>query len=299
MDRALTGQQQEIARQPDGQKEAPLWSFIPINRMLVPILHILLGLGNDLLDNFFHWIDYRIEQSTLAEIEARNMSLIASLSVEDAEEQVAERKEALVVVVADRIAINSSLKNSRQLLPLEIQELMVKKSTICSREVACHTSKNAAEHQLKTLKLALQSAETKEGDLRKSLGKKERPVKKGIEEDIFTKYKVEFSKYHGGAMEGPSIRLMMQNGADLFRDIATYIGNILEDRTEIEGVQLVEATASEVKDMCESHGRVALLLDRIFSKFNTERGCVTDALVAELKEELFVVMLNGNGWGCP
>ena len=36
-----------------GQKEAPLWTFIPIENYLVPLLHLLLGLGNDLLSNFF------------------------------------------------------------------------------------------------------------------------------------------------------------------------------------------------------------------------------------------------------
>ena len=37
------------------QKEAPLWIFIPIENIIVPMIHILQGLGNDLIDNF--WLE--------------------------------------------------------------------------------------------------------------------------------------------------------------------------------------------------------------------------------------------------
>ena len=35
-----------------GQKEYPLWTFIPIANVIVSVLHILLGLGNDGLSFF-------------------------------------------------------------------------------------------------------------------------------------------------------------------------------------------------------------------------------------------------------
>jgi hypothetical protein len=36
-----------------GVREAPVWPFISIRRMLMPILHGLLGLGNNLMSNFW------------------------------------------------------------------------------------------------------------------------------------------------------------------------------------------------------------------------------------------------------
>ena len=40
-----------------GIKEPPIWDFIPVHKILVPILHILLGLGNYVLAMFWQWVD--------------------------------------------------------------------------------------------------------------------------------------------------------------------------------------------------------------------------------------------------
>ena len=65
------------------------------------MLHYLIGLGNDLVNNFFKWIDFRVEQSTPNEIEARNMALLAAIAVDDTEEQLEQAKSDLAHVVAD------------------------------------------------------------------------------------------------------------------------------------------------------------------------------------------------------
>ena len=65
------------------QKEAPLWTFIPIENVIVPMLHILLGLRNDVIDKFWsEWFDKRVEQLTPEEIESRHMVLLAEIYVE-------------------------------------------------------------------------------------------------------------------------------------------------------------------------------------------------------------------------
>jgi hypothetical protein len=40
-----------------GVREAPVWPFISIRRTLIPILHELLGLGNDLMSNFRGYVE--------------------------------------------------------------------------------------------------------------------------------------------------------------------------------------------------------------------------------------------------
>ena len=40
-----------------GVRDAPLWDFIPIKNVIPPILHILLGLGNDLVNKLLEWLD--------------------------------------------------------------------------------------------------------------------------------------------------------------------------------------------------------------------------------------------------
>jgi hypothetical protein len=51
-----------------GVREAPDWPFISIRRMLIPVLHELLGLGNDLMSNFWSYVEEGAEPLELDEI---------------------------------------------------------------------------------------------------------------------------------------------------------------------------------------------------------------------------------------
>jgi hypothetical protein len=50
-----------------GCVDVPLWTCVPINSYIHPILHTEIGIGNFLLKSFLDWVDLRIEN----EIEAR------------------------------------------------------------------------------------------------------------------------------------------------------------------------------------------------------------------------------------
>lgn len=119
MDRALLMQQEPATCENFGQKETPIWNFIPIKCILAPLLHALLGIGNDLVNNYFTWVDSRIEQLTPDEIEARNMSLLAAIAVDSSKRDFAAADEELKVVVAERVNINALLKRRRLLSPEE------------------------------------------------------------------------------------------------------------------------------------------------------------------------------------
>ena len=93
-------------------------------------------------------------------------------------------------------------------------------------------------------------------------------------------------------MEGPSIRNLMQQGTELFEQISSYLKSVYKV-VEVDGVQTVETSDKEIEETCENHGRMALLLDSVFSKLNTQRGLVTSDLIGELEKELFRVM---NEW---
>ena len=55
----------------------------------------------------------------------------------------------------------------------------------------------------------------------------------------------------------------------------------------------METSDKEIEETCENHGRMALLLDSVFSKLNTQRGSVTSELIGELEKDLLCVM---NEW---
>ena len=79
----------EVSVEPKGQKESPLWTFIPIENCIIPLLHILLGLGNNIIDHFWSkWFDERVETLTSEEITARHMALLAEIAFDDNEEKL-------------------------------------------------------------------------------------------------------------------------------------------------------------------------------------------------------------------
>jgi hypothetical protein len=95
---------------PEGQKELPIWDFILIQNMIVPLLHILFGLSNDALSHFLDWFKERVEPLTTEEIQARNMALLAEIAVEEKEEEFKGWKEVLSTIVLEQMAINRLLK---------------------------------------------------------------------------------------------------------------------------------------------------------------------------------------------
>jgi hypothetical protein len=73
-----------------GVREAPVWPSISIRRMLIPIVHELLGLGNDLMSNFCGYVEEGAEPSERDKIEARNMTLLVEIEYEDDKLEVEE-----------------------------------------------------------------------------------------------------------------------------------------------------------------------------------------------------------------
>ena len=48
-------------------------------------------------------------------------------------------------------------------------------------------------------------------------------IKNQIKKNILKHYKVIISRYHGGDLEGNSIRILMKNGNIIFANIVTYL----------------------------------------------------------------------------
>ncbi len=62
----------------------PLFDAIPINNYVLSVLHIIIGIGNSLVDFLFEWIESRVEKLTNDEVAARNSVLCAMIKHKDA-----------------------------------------------------------------------------------------------------------------------------------------------------------------------------------------------------------------------
>jgi len=55
-----------------GCVKRPLIDLFPIENFIMSILHIIIGVGNSLLDVFYEWIEWRVKKLTQQEVVHRN-----------------------------------------------------------------------------------------------------------------------------------------------------------------------------------------------------------------------------------
>ena len=71
-----------------GVKETPLWPFMPITRIVLPELHMLLGIGNKIQGHFWEFIHDRIEVMPIELLEAQNFKILCYIALERCQEEV-------------------------------------------------------------------------------------------------------------------------------------------------------------------------------------------------------------------
>mgnify|MGYP000582880178 CR=1 FL=1 len=266
-----------------GVKDCPLWSFIPLTRVLVPILHLLLGLANDMLENAWQWVEERVEPMTTEEIEARNMSLLAEIAFDDAQNKLENAIVDLEFLILERIELNDKLKRERRQLTQEQKVTLTnQKAAIAEEEKECRKKRDELKKNVKNLRTALQSAKNMEAAVRKERGRAEKSLRNAIESDVLKKYLVLICSYHGGDIEGNSCRRLMRNGVYIFEDIASFIKEWIRGGSS-------QVTSEEIDEVCTAHGRLLMQMDMIFSIMHTRRGGVTELLLTTLQEQLDLV----------
>ncbi|KAL7553941.1 hypothetical protein ACHAWF_017571 [Thalassiosira exigua] len=74
----------------DGVKCSPWWDFLEVRDFIIPLLHLLIGIGNDLLDSFCDWVNEELESLDNREYQTKKAVTTAEHLIID---QVAERDE--------------------------------------------------------------------------------------------------------------------------------------------------------------------------------------------------------------
>jgi hypothetical protein len=64
-----------------GCTKVPLIDAVPIENYILSILHIIIGVGNSLLNVFHEWIEWRVEKLTQGEVTHRNTVAYAEVKV--------------------------------------------------------------------------------------------------------------------------------------------------------------------------------------------------------------------------
>ncbi|KAL7529504.1 hypothetical protein ACHAWF_003005, partial [Thalassiosira exigua] len=126
----------------DGVKSLPWWDFLEVKDFMIPLLHILIGIGNDLLDSFREWVNEELEDIDNQEYQTRKAVTTAEhLIIDDIAERdewdasadgkklkslknkVRARKKSMEKLGA-LITIVSEARANNEDSPLEVQDLL-------------------------------------------------------------------------------------------------------------------------------------------------------------------------------
>ena len=115
-----------------GVKDTAWWTFIPIEHFIIPLLHCLIGIGNDLLDQFRDVVDERIACLSKEERESRKAATAIAAEIGS--------------LIEDRVVFDSSengkdlksLKSRRRYRESALKKLgaieVVERSTVANDE---------------------------------------------------------------------------------------------------------------------------------------------------------------------
>jgi len=80
----------------------PLIDAVAVESFILSVLHILIGMGNVLIESYLEWIEERVEKLTLAEVEARNRIIYATIQLKQAEEVLERFLENDGILLSDK-----------------------------------------------------------------------------------------------------------------------------------------------------------------------------------------------------
>ena len=223
-----------------GVKQRPWFPFIPVAHHMVPLLHCMIGVGNDLLKMLRYIVNEFIENMTLTEVTIRlSIPTLRNIITETAtkrDEWDASPEGKM------RMTLKRTNADEEQLKTLEDYR---KKTFV---DVLTKTHKKVTE-QLDKLK-QIRSAKVKSPD--------------SIETKMFKVLKtigVELSSYHGGSLNGKDIKKVMNNATYVFDQLAL----IFEDLKRSDCL----LTNDDITALCLHYREVFVLWDASFSLART------------------------------
>ena len=208
-----------------GVKKKPWWPFIPLPNYLVPLLHCLIGIGNQLLDKLRAIINEHIAEYSPGEEAIRASipilkNIIADTATErdkwDESDDGGKRQKMLMRAVG-------AYKKRREIILAsnnEQEEATHHENLLTLKSLG--DTRNRLVNKLKQARRTLTDQQVKLKAMQAAKGKQEDSVDTKLFK-VLKEVGVELSSYHGGSLNGKDIKKVMNNTTFIFEELAIIL----------------------------------------------------------------------------
>ena len=258
-----------------GVVDRPLWDFEEVDHFLPTVLHMEIGLINNVMTRLDDFIEERIECLDEEEVAAQNQYVAAEIAVDDCKDQL-EQQEMEYCLIVSEIKYYDAQEGRGEMSEQERENRLV----VCDlKEEVQQECDQLRKHVLPFAKKDAKYAREAYKSLRQKRGSAECDVRNGIENKIIIgKYKLKRAAYHGGKYNGVHTRLIMSQGDGTMEDIKEHLIN--------HNHPTKQAGFDEINDLCNLLKQLLQQLNIIFATLRMPHGTPTEECFIRLDEAI-------------
>ena len=256
----------KVAREVLGVKTVPIFDAVDVDHYVIPVLHLTIGLVNDVLDHLVSECQAAAEVFTQQyydlEIEQEQVGRDLSLASESLTTFNTEHKQYI-------INGRKQLRQRRTTMNEEAENLETNLGQLESERTALQKNVDA----LKIKKQNVEAASRVEGEKPENSNKFGQPVRAFID-DVLRKHSIDRAVQHGGKLEGNQCRKLLSRSAEILFEIREYICSRQQEYR-------IVGTNEEIEEVFHWHHVLLVALDGLFSGLRTTRYQVNDENINE------------------
>lgn len=253
-----------------GVKTEPLFDAIPVSHYILPILHLTIGKGNDILDHLVVELQAAAETYSLAYVKAEwevchtkpKLSL-AKLDLARYNNSHSDYEKSLKRLLASRTARRQLTLDKEALYESELDDIQADRKVLEAEVGRLVKILDAANLTLK--------GEKKKEENGKAFGQ---PLNAKMD-DILRKHGIDRGHVFGGDIDGNACRRLMENASSIVDDIESYVHGLTTQKC---------ASQEEIHEVCEYHKQLFFCMDGYLSAMRVKRFHLTDRVIVERKQ---------------
>ena len=257
------------AREVLGVKDSPIFDAMEVDHYVVPVLHLTIGLTNDVLDHLVCECQAAAERFTTA-------YYILEGELARVTQDLGQASVELGTFMADK---KEYIKDCRRRLRTKHQMTREQAATLDEEWDQFNGERRALQENLDNLKIAKERAEAKfqdEGNKAENSKQFGQPVRAFVD-NVLRKRSIDRAVQHGGKLEGNQCRKLLRYSKEILLEIKEFV---LSRPAECR----VVGSDTDIEEVFSWHEFLLIALDGVLSGLRTPRYEVNDEIIGRTDE---------------